>query len=75
MLPMINSAMPRCSSVKSVSRTWSINIWAKEVPAASESNMNWRFSSSSADWRMGMFVCEKWSRHSWSSCTSFSNSA
>ena len=31
----------------------------KEVPAVSESNMNCRFSSSSADWRIGRLVCEK----------------
>ena len=39
----------RCSSVKSDSRTCSISICAREVPAVSESNMNCRFSSSSVD--------------------------
>jgi len=36
---------------------------ASDVSTVSESNMNAAFPRPRG-WRMGMFVCEKWSRHS-----------
>src|SRR5665213_3513695 len=55
MLPMSSSAMPCSSSFNFVSRTCSTRCCASEVSAVIESNMNCRFSSSSAVERMDEF--------------------
>ena len=56
---MTISAIGHCSSGSDDSRTCSSSISCSDVPATSESNMNCRFSSSSADCCIGMFVCGK----------------
>src|SRR5881392_1218200 len=49
MFPINISAIGRNSSARADSRTCCISTSCIEVPATSESNINWRFSSSSAE--------------------------
>ena len=75
MLPTSSSAIWRRRPSRSQVRTWSSSSDWSEASAVSESNMNCRRSSSSGVERFTVFAAEKWSRHSWSSWSSFWRSA